>query len=402
MFKIVLLNISSKYAISFLVGAWFFISAFYYAPNFFSGNLLVSVGEDGFHRLFKYVVSFLVCLAGLIYFRVWVSVFVYFFIFLVFFVFFIWHLHGYDVLYSLGLFLVIFSFVGYSMIVSRMTCAELNVILVFFVFSSFLVSLISFFEYFFMWPVLGDYWFYTGGYRSISTLLNPNNLGVYLGASLVILMLLDKFGSYLRFMMGGVIFTALLMSGSRTALLSLMVSLYLAWCLRCLKGGRKNLLLLMFSSSVMLVAILLIGWGVIGDFLVARGLDSAYIRIEKYIYFISAIDGSYFFPDFAGERFFYTSENSYFHILNALGGVFFLMLFMVMIFFNLDFKRCRESAVCGALSILFFYYLVASCFENVFVSFPNNQLFFLAAGVFIRPIRLFGSKGFSKSHELGG
>lgn len=376
------------------------MSAFYYAPNFFSGNVLVSVGEDGFHRLFKYVVSFLVCLAGLIYFRIWVSVFVYFFIFLVFFAFFIWHLHGHDVLYSLGLFLVIFSFVGYSMIVSKMTDVELNIILGFLIFSSFLVSLFSFFEYVFMWPILGDYWFDTGGYRSISTLLNPNNLGVYLGASLVILILSDRFGPCLKLIMGCAIFTALLMSGSRTALLSLMMTLFFAWCLRCSKEGRRSLLLLMFSSWVVLAVILLVGWGVIGDVLVGRGLESAYIRIEKYIYFIGAIDGSYFLPDFAGERFFYVSENSYFHALNTMGGCFFLMLLMVMMFFTLDFTRCRESVAGSALSALFFYYLMASCFENVLVSFPNNQLFFFAAGIFMKPIRLVRSKNLFKSHGL--
>lgn len=370
-----------------LLGSWIFISAFYYLGNFINGQLLVPPSDEAVHRIMKYAIALSICAFFLYAYRLWAGFVFYIFIFFVFFPFLYWYAEGENVLYAVGLFLVIFSFAGFFFIAQQLTNTELDGVLNVFIFSAFFVSLVSFYEYFFMWPVLGDYWLATGGYRSVSTLLNPNNLGVYLGAAIVILLIRKPYSLLFRVIVCGVVFCALIMSGSRTALVSIIIPLFFALVFSRFLVVRVKVLMLCFAGLVLLsVLLFFVPWLDIASGF--RGLESASIRLDKYEYFISSFDSSYLEPDFSGERFFYTSENSYFHVLNSLGLIVVLLLLLGGLFFKLDTSRSKEEPSAKAISYLFLYYLIAFCFENVIVSFPNNQLFFFAAGIFLQPLRL--------------
>lgn len=370
-----------------LLRGWLFISAFYYLGNFISGQLLVPPDDDAVHRVMKYAIAFSVCAFFLYAYRLWAGFLLYTFIFFVFLPFLYWHVEGENVFYAVGLFLVIFSFAGFFFIAQQLTDTELNSVLNVFIISAFFVSLVSFYEYFFMWPVLGDYWLATGGYRSVSTLLNPNNLGIYLGAAIIVLLIRKPYSLIFRVMVGGVVFCALIMSGSRTALVSIIIPLFFALVFSRFLVVRVRVLILGFAGLALLSALLfVVPWlDVASSF---RGTETASIRLDKYAYFIGSFDSSYLEPDFSEERFFYTSENSYFHILNSLGLIFVLLLLLGGLFFKLDTSRSKEDPSAKAVSYLLLYYLIAFCFENVIVSFPNNQLFFFAAGIFLQPLRL--------------
>lgn len=370
-----------------LLKGWLFISAFYYLGNLISGQLLVPPDDDALHRIMKYAIAFSVCAFFLYAYRLWTGFLFCIFIFFVFLPFFYWYAEGENVVYAIGLFLVFFSFAGFFFIAQHLTNTELNGVLNIFIFSAFFVSLVSFYEYFFMWPVLGDYWLATGGYRSVSTLLNPNNLGVYLGGAIVVLLISKPYSLIFRMVVGGVVFCALIMSGSRTALVSVVVPLFFALVFSRFLVVRINVLILGFAGLALLSALLFLApWlDVASGF---RGTETASIRLDKYAYFISSFDSSYLEPDFSEDRFFYTSENSYFHMLNSLGLIVVLLLLLGGLFFKLDTSRSKEGPSAKAMSYLFLYYLIAFCFENVIVSFPNNQLFFFAAGIFLQPLRL--------------
>ena len=370
-----------------LLEGWLFISAFYYVGNFISGQLLVPTDDGAFHRIMKYTIALSVSAFFLYAYRLWAGFLFYIFIFFVFFPFLYWYVDGENVFYAVGLFLVIFSFAGFFFIAQQLTDTELDGVLNVFIFSAFFVSLISFYEYFFMWPVLGDYWLATGGYRSVSTLLNPNNLGIYLGAAIIVLLIRKPYSLIFRVIVGGVVFCALIMSGSRTALVSIVIPLFFALVFSRFLVVRVRVLMLGFAGLVLLsVLLFFVPWlDIVSGF---RGLESASIRLDKYAYFISSFDSSYLEPDFSEERFFYTSENSYFHVLNSLGLIVVLLLMLGGLFFKLDTSRSKEEPSAKAISYLFLYYLIAFCFENVIVSFPNNQLFFFAAGIFLQPLRL--------------
>lgn len=378
-----------KLRVTTLLSLWFFLSAFYYLGNFLSGEVIVGLDESLVHKLLKYFFALFVCSLFLVYKKLWNLLFFYVCLsfFMVFFVFF--GFDDLDVVYPIALLSVVFSFIGFTYISAGISEHDLSDVLDCIVLSAFLVSLISFYEYFFMWPILGGYWEATGGYRSISTLLNPNNLGVYLGAALIILILRPSFSPCLRVLVVFSISAALLMSGSRTAVVSLFMPVFIGAIFNgLLKSSAKLLLVLFLPFLGVLIGLILYASGVEGLGGRFSDMQTASIRLDKYGYFLSSFDYSYFFPDFSSSRFFYVSESSYFHFVNAFGLlVSFLFVLLLLCSFRPDFSRIGGSVSRKALFFVFIYYLIVFLFENALVSFPNNQLFFFAAGALLRPVR---------------
>lgn len=366
---------------------WVFISPFYYFGNFFTGNLIVPPGEDFIHRLLKYVVAISICIffflkrpsLNVVYLYLSFSVVFLFFIFLGF--------EGVDTSVQIALLLVFISFSGFMLLPSYLTDDQLNLILNSVVLSALFVSFISFYEYFYMWPVLGDYWRETGGYRSVSTMLNPNNLGVYLGASLLILLLYSKFTFFLRLSAIIIITGALLMSGSRTAIVSIVIPLFFGLFFSRRFKLKLNYLIyfivILIFLFVFLVSVSMSGYLVSDRYF---NLDTAVIRLDKYFSYLSMFDSSYFFPDFNFERSFYVSESSYFYFFNTFGillSIFFVFLYLVFFRINLGFlSDCGPHRI---LVLIVLYYAIAFLFENMIASFPNNQFFFFALGAIILP-----------------
>jgi len=373
--------------VAMLLPLWFFLSAFYYLGNFLTGRVLVELNDDLAHRLLKYVIAFFVCSFFVVSKRLWGVLFIYAFLSLCMVVFVFFGIYGLDVLYPIALLLVVFSFIGFTYISATISENDLSGVLDVIVISAFLVSIISFYEYFFMWSILGEYWKENGGYRSISTLLNPNNLGVYLGAALIILILRPRFSSCLRILFIFTVLAALLMSGSRTAIVSLFIPVFIGFFFNgSPRVSSRIYLLLFFSFLVFLVALIVhFGGGGLGGRL--SDMQSASIRLNKYIYFMSSFDYTYLFPDFSSSRFYYVSESSYFHFINAFGLLMSSLLAIVLLFFlRVDVSRVGDSLSRRVLLFVFIYYLTVFLFENAIVSFPNNQLFFFAAGALLRPV----------------
>ncbi len=369
---------------------WVFISPFYYFGNFFTGNLIVPPGEDFIHRLFKYVVAISICIffflrrpsLNVVYLYLFFSVVLLFFIFLGF--------EGVDTSIQVALLLVFISFSGFIFLPSYMTDAQLVLILNVVVISSIFVSLISFYEYFFMWPVLGDYWNATGGYRSVSTMLNPNNLGVYLGVSLLILFLHKGFSVFWRVLAIVIILAALLMSGSRTAVVSILVPVFLGFVFSSGGKVRVGFLIAFIFASIFLL--FFIAYFLTSDLMLSgRYLSSetAMIRLDKYFAYISMVDFSYVIPDFNFTRSFFVSENSYFYMLNTFGvALTVVVVVCYLTIFRINWRFTSESGVRRILALIVLYYIICFLFENMISSFPNNQFFFFALGAILLPRRI--------------
>lgn len=373
-----------------MVYLWIFISPFYYSGNFFTGNLIVPPGEDFIHRLFKYVVAISICIffflrrpsTNIFYLYLFFSVVLMFFLFLSF--------DGYSTRAQMALLLVFISFSGFILFPLYMTDDQLDLMLGFVIISSVFVSLISFYEYFYMWPVLGEYWRDTGGYRSVSTMLNPNNLGVYMGVSLLILLLHSRFAIFWRSLAVVIIATALFMSGSRTAVVSMIIPLFLGLLL--LKGLKLKIkhsvfyIILMVFLCCFLVFVVINGYLPSGRYF---NMESAVIRLDKYFSYLSMFDFSYIFPDFNSHRSFYVSESSYFYFFNTFGIA--LSIIFIIVYFTVFRINWGFLSVAGPrriLALIVLYYVITFLFENMISSFPNNQFFFFALGAMLLPRRI--------------
>ena len=298
-----MISFISKNKLVFVIALWFLLSPFYYFSNFYTGDLISELDVGLFHRLLKYVVAALICILILLNRPNLIICFLYLFFSVCLLLFLFLGLEVFDTRIQIALLLVFVSFSGFMLLPSYLTDDQLNLILNSVVLSALFVSFISFYEYFYMWPVLGDYWRATGGYRSVSTMLNPNNLGVYLGASLLILLLYSKFTFFLRFSAIIIITCALLMSGSRTAIVSTVISLLFGLFFSQRFKVRLSYLLCFIIFLIVLFGFLV--FVLMSGYLISDryfNLETAFIRLDKYFSYLSMFDSSYFFPDFNFER----------------------------------------------------------------------------------------------------
>lgn len=359
---------------------WVFVSSLYYIGNLFSGDVWASRDSNEFHKVFKYVVAFALSISSLILLRIRYFFLYYIFLAFIFSIFAGAWLFGWNVLYAIDLLIVFISFVGMIVLVSCLDDRKLNQLIYMIIASGIFVGYFSFYEYFFLDEILGDYWESTGGYRSISTLLNPNNLGLYMGA-VILLLFKSNVGACYKFLLTCYFLTALMLSGSRTAVMALIV----AWIISSVyfaAGRSRALSIVVWLVSIFLTSLIYIFLLNLSG-LPERAVDmqTAFIRIEKYVQYILDFNFEYFFPDVDERRFFFVSESSYFHALNSLGLLIsFLIALSFSSFFVVKPVRAMNGRPIEALRIVFVYYVVASFFENVFMSFPNNQLFFMSAG----------------------
>lgn len=369
----------------YILLAWVFGSAFYYAGNLISGDVLADRSSDHFHKVFKYFMAFIISFAFMLAFRLW-SLFLYYAWLILFLtVFLVMHLSGLNVLYAIDIFIVLISFSGFIFFIPKLGDETLIKVIDFVIASAIIVSVVSFLECFFMEPILGDYWRNTGGYRSISTLLNPNNLGLYLGAASLFLIFSDKITGRRKLIILPIFFVVLLMSGSRTAFISFFSALFLGSVFSSNWRVRVDSLLkwqggLLVATFAFVVVVCFFSFEVPER---AVNMETAVIRIGKYFEYISNFDLSYILPDFDGRRIEIVSESAYFYAINAVGVAFFTLLVLVsvlVIFMGFDFTSCRSSMPKKIFGVVFVYYTIASLFENVLMSFPNNQLFFISAG----------------------
>lgn len=385
-----MLTFISKNKFLLIFAFWILISPFYYFWNFYTGNLISDIDEGLLHRLLKYFVSIFICVLFFLKRPNLTIIYLYSLLSIVWVVFLLFEFEGFDTRIQVALLLVLISFSGFMLLPSYMTDAQLVLILNVVVISAIFVSLISFYEYFFMWPVLGDYWNATGGYRSVSTMLNPNNLGVYLGVSLLILFLHKGFSVFWRVLAIAIILAALLMSGSRTAVVSILVPVFLGFVFSSGGKVRVGFLIAFIFASIFLL--FFIAYFLTSDLMLSgRYLSSetAMIRLDKYFAYISMVDFSYVIPDFNFTRSFFVSENSYFYLLNTFGvALTVVVVVCYLTIFRINWRFTSESGVRRILALIVLYYIICFLFENMISSFPNNQFFFFALGAILLPRRI--------------
>lgn len=253
-------------------------------------------------------------------------------------------------------------------------------------FSGVVVSFFSIYEIFFLSHLFQEYWIRTEGMRSVSSLLNPNNAGVYMGACILLLMLSEK-RWILKISLGMIFFFPFLLSGSRTSWVCLLIALMIFSIGNSFKN-RINLFLTILFYMLVLIAFIFFDFFVgiidsIGYDLSARISDnrSSSARIDKYIEFLLNFNIDYFFPDIYNENSVLVSESSYFTYVNyfgVLGFVFFFIFFFI--FYKISFVKNKKYR---PWNFVFIYYLFVGLFESLVTSFPNNQLFMISAGCLI-------------------
>lgn len=357
---------------------WVLISAMYYVGRLFSGEL--SSGYDQFllHKGFKYVAATCFSLLFLFYGRnPLASLFV---------------LSGILLLVALcivepaslrhiDVLLVLMSMGGLVAVLNALSVAQRQLLEGAAVVSAGLVGVVAINEWQFLPTLYADYWNLPGSTRLIGSLYNPNNMGLYQGAC-TLLLLSSRLPIRFKLLMAPLILFALVMSGSRTAWLALVVVAGIALLphLGRVRLNRRALGVLIGLGGFLLL-VLLAGL-VSGKFGIPERLtdyQSALIRLERYSDFLLNANVEYLFPDLQDERTHLVSESSYFAALNSLGliGVALVMLCAVLLF-----AQRSEPTINSGWRLVFWFYLVAAIFENILNSFPNNQMLFISAGAY--------------------
>jgi len=374
-----------------LFAIWLIISSFYYIGNFIDGEVTSERPERVFQQIFKYLAAIFFSGSFFLLHKKTSLLIQYTVLVFALFIMSICWLYGYNTIPAIHVLIVLFSFIGLIYATSSFKEEQIVILAKVVVFSACIAAAISYFEYYFMEPVLGDYWNNTGGFRSVSTFLNPNNSGLFFGAALILIFFNNKFYPLIKFVICPIIFGALLLSGSRTAWISLVV----AFSLGVLYRGRGKIDALNLFKLTILILFLVAVFSALYSmnllYLPERMTDmyTAALRLEKYFEYVAGVDSAYLFPDFDLLRIDIVSESAYFHFVNALGG----MWFVVIIVSWLSFVRLAwlvnlfSTSPYRCFDIVVFYYFFAMLFENVLMSFPNNQLLFVSLGIAVMNTR---------------
>jgi len=231
------------------------------------------------------------------------------------------------------------------------------------------------------------YWAATDGVRSISTMFNPNNLGLYLGAAFLILPW-AAFSRRMTVALAVPILFGLAASGSRTAWVALIVCL-LGLLLSPSAGRRLRqdairyrwLLGGVLTLVVAVMPVIMMFTNELGIESQNRGADiyTASIRWTNFIAYIEQIDVHSLLPDLLDKNTNRIQDNVYLILFNTFGMVGFMFMLMVTVMGLRSGPKLPDNGRL-AWSILLVYYLVSGLSGSFINSFPNNQLFFIALG----------------------
>ena len=363
---------------------WIVASGLYYIDNLFSPNYHLGYEEGTLHKTIKYAIcvffTIVLCLIS----RAYSMLLLIFLVMLL--VMLIVMDRGVIDISTLSI-LITATMISYALVPSIWEY-DMRRIGRITVYTGAAIGVFSIIEMTILAPLFESIWASTGSIRSVSTLFNPSNLGLYSGACLLLLPFLGL-RPINQFVCGGLIFYAFVMSGSRTAWVALTtVMAYQFFVSTVFRGNvirllRRNL----FRLIVSLVALIFL-FTVVSAFnsplveieIVNRGADlyTASIRWDNFIRFINAIDTSLLIPDINGQRTDFVHDNFYLVILNSFGVIGLLMFFAI---FSIHFSlRKSKDLDMFAWKLVFAFYMVAGLSGSQLNSFPNNQLFFLSLG----------------------
>lgn len=380
----------SSIAPAFLV-LWLILSAFYYIDHLFSPNFYFGYDEGTFHKVLKYIICFslsvYLCIAT----------------------------RAYGLLLLSGVLILMASFFAInrgSLEVATVSMMIAGVMVPFIlipavwkdrllligrviVLCGAVIGIFSIIELTIISSRFESYWNSTQSIRSISTLFNPNNLGLYVGVALLLLpyMQLKKITFSLC---GALLIFALVVSGSRTAWVALII--VFIYALIASADARRRFFSLFHKNMPQLIltgiafAIIYAIYSVFGtmpNFETAhRGADlyTANVRLGNFQSFIDLVDVGIFFPDTQGVRANFIQDNFYLVVLNSFGIV---GLLSFLIFFVTYFSFWpKPKPELFPWKLIFIFYMVSGLSGSQLNSFPNNQLFFISIGAvwIYRPI----------------
>ena len=372
---------------------WLLVSSIYYIDTLFTGEFAFELEEGFGHKLAKYLISiffsFFFLIKSSAYFFAIGPIF---FIFLAALLVFANDQVGVASITAL----TVGSMLGYIATFESWKNSAEDIARVV-VFSGFVVGLFSVLEFLFFSENFHSYWLATGGMRSISTMFNPNNLGLYVGACLILYAVAGFSGAFGGLVVFFLIF-ALISSGSRTAWVSLAL-VFIASVASDLDLRRALFVRIKkrFLLFILFVVLVLVGINYI--FLLApseqyesthRGMDmyTASIRMENFILYFEKLDWSIVLPDWLGVRDAFVQDNVFLSVLNSF-GLLLCMVTGIIILASRNFLLKSRDPVSKAWRWVVVYYFVSGLSGSFINSFPNNQLFFIALGAFIvRPVRL--------------
>jgi hypothetical protein len=376
-------SLTSK-AIFLLLQVWIVASGLYYIENLFSPSYYMGYDEGTLHKTIKYAVCsvftvafcllsraylLLIGLAVLALWSVWV----------------VFDRGSIEIsMLSILITATMFAFI----LVPSIWESQIRRIGLIMVYVGAVVGVFSIVELTVLATLFESIWAYNNSIRSVSTLFNPNNLGLYAGACLLIL-------PYLRLRVLpfsvclALIFFSFIASGSRTAWVGLLA--VVAWQFATSRhfrmtawdALRRYLARILFCVAA--IALVFMVYQLLGDSApdietVHRGVDlyTASIRWTNFLSFIDALDFWIILPDFAGVRAEFIQDNFYLVVLNSAGvlgvllsGLLFATHFSIRDSANPDMVPWR---------LVFAFYMVSGLSGSHLNAFPNNQLFFLSMG----------------------
>lgn len=366
-----------------LLVLWLIVSAFYYINHLFSPSFYMGYDEGTLHKVLKYVV----CLSLSVYFC--------------------FAARAYKLLLICGLTLLLAGFfvmdrgnleiATISMMVAGTMAPfmlipslwEERMLLIgrVIVLCGAVVGIFSIIELAVLAPLFESTWASTGAIRSISTLFNPNNLGLYVGVAIVLLPYM-RLSTLLTSLCGALLMFSLVASGSRTAWVSLVIALVYALIVsadaRARLGGLLHRYLPQFLLTGVVLACIYATYQALSippDIEVTnRGADlyTASIRWQNFATFVGLIDGWLLLPDLWGERADYIQDNFYLVVVNSF-GVIWLIFFLTFFVTHFSPRRSRSPDL-FPWRLVFVFYMVSGLSGSVINAFPNNQLLFLSMG----------------------
>lgn len=370
-------------AVWLLLLLWMAASAFYYAEHLFSPNFYLGYDEGTLHKTLKYIacaaLSFCFCIIA----RAW------------------------SMLAACALLLVVAGFLMLdrgSLEIATLSIMTTATMLPFalvpalweerlrtlgrvMVFCGAVVGVFSIVELTVLSALFEAAWGYTGAIRSVSTLFNPNNLGLYVSVCLLLLPYMKLRPLWLA-LCGGLLLFALVASGSRTAWVALVVVLGYEVMTNAQYRNRLGIAVRRHAREIFFIGLALAAaytvyqlFKELPDIEVRyRGTDlyTANIRLENFLTFLDLVDASILVPDFRGVRADLIQDSFYLIVLNSFGiiGLLLLTAFLVTHFSP---SRSRHPDLIP-WRMIFAFYMVSGLSGSQLNSFPNNQIFFLSMG----------------------
>lgn len=364
---------------------WLVVSSLYYIDTLFTANFTTDLEEGAVHKIIKYAI----CFGFSMYFLVRARQLGLLIIsFIILFVAGLLTLMRGGLELSMLAMLTLASMGGFSMVFTVFPGAT-GKLAACVVYSAVIVGFFSIIELSVLSALFQSYYASTNGVRSVSTLFNPNNLGMYTGAALIFLPFVPH-GRFVKLLLALPIMFALLASGSRTAWVALVATgIVMAVfdrevtqaAMRYLRRYAPVLIALAITCSM---GIAFLTSESAGEIEVShRGADlyTASVRYENFLTYMGSLDWTVLLPDLFGARAHLIQDSFYLSALSSYGLI--PILFMAAFFASQVRFYWRGTLDNRQWRWVVLYYLIGGFSGSFLNSFPNNQLFFISIGAFL-------------------